>query len=259
MKICSLAYALLAAAVTLAATGCMEAPGKPRSHSEALRPDQVLDAKTLYKQNCSACHGDNGQNGAAISLANPVYLATAGVANIQRVTAAGVPGSLMPPFSTSNGGTLTDRQIGILAQGMVDAWGRPDALGGQTPPPYAATGAGDAARGQQAFGVFCARCHGEDGAGSSVTSAAQGGTKLHMGSIVDPAYLALISDQGIRSIVISGKPEQGMPDWRGGGHGPKGSAMTDQEITDIVAWIASHRTATPGQPYPQSSEPAQTH
>jgi hypothetical protein len=26
--------------------------------------------------------------------------------------------------------------------------------------------------------------------------------------------------------------------------------MTDQEVTDILAWLASKRVANPGQPYP---------
>ena len=39
------------------------------------RPEQVLAFPTLYTQNCTACHGENGKNGAAIPLANPVYLA----------------------------------------------------------------------------------------------------------------------------------------------------------------------------------------
>jgi cytochrome c oxidase cbb3-type subunit 3/ubiquinol-cytochrome c reductase cytochrome c subunit len=244
---------IVLAAASLAATGCMEAPGKPHPGSEAARPEQVLDAKTLYRQNCAACHGEGGQNGAAISLANPVYLATAGAANIQRITADGVAGSLMPGFSTKKGGPLTDRQIGVLTQGIVDGWAHPETLAGQTPPRYAVLGAGDAGRGQQAFGSYCARCHGVDGAGTAKnaakndSSAAPGST----GSIVDPAYLALISDQGIRSFIISGRPEQGMPDWRGGNQDAKGHAITDQEITDIVAWIGSHRTGAPGQPYPQ--------
>jgi hypothetical protein len=25
--------------------------------------------------------------------------------------------------------------------------------------------------------------------------------------------------------------------------------MSDQEVTDVVSWLASHRVATPGQPY----------
>ena len=29
--------------------------------------------------------------------------------------------------------------------------------------------------------------------------------------------------------------------------------MTDQQVTDIVAWLASKRVANPGQPYPNAS------
>jgi mono/diheme cytochrome c family protein len=148
----------------------------------------------------------------------------------------------MPPFAKSSGGMLTDQQIAALAQGIEHAWGNPSALGGQTPPAYAATSAGDAAHGQQAFTTYCAQCHGADGTGGK-----SNGTII--GSLVDPAYLALISDQGLRSIIISGQPEQGMPDWR---THPGGSApLTDQQVTDIVAWLTSHRIATPGQPYKQ--------
>jgi cytochrome c oxidase cbb3-type subunit 3/ubiquinol-cytochrome c reductase cytochrome c subunit len=250
---------IVLAAASLAGTGCMEAPGKPHPGSEAPRPEQILDVKTLYKQNCAACHGEGGQNGAAIALANPVYLATAGIANIQRITSEGVPGSLMPAFSRKNGGSLTERQISVLTQGMADGWAHPETLAGQIPPPYAASGLGDAGRGQLAFANFCARCHGADGAGNpknatnSKNASGSSSTPANgpPGSIVDPAYLALISNQGIRSFIISGRPEQGMPDWRSNSQDAKARAMTDQEITDIVAWIASHRTAAPGQPYPQ--------
>jgi cytochrome c oxidase cbb3-type subunit 3/ubiquinol-cytochrome c reductase cytochrome c subunit len=37
-----------------------------------------------------------------------------------------------------------------------------------------------------------------------------------------------------------------MPDWRSDAAQP----MTDQQITDILAWMASKRIANPGQPYP---------
>jgi cytochrome c oxidase cbb3-type subunit 3/ubiquinol-cytochrome c reductase cytochrome c subunit len=67
-----------------------------------------------------------------------------------------------------------------------------------------------------------------------------------LGSIVDPSYLALISDQNLRSILIAGRPDEAMPDWRGDASQP----MTDQQITDILAWVASKRIANPGQPYP---------
>jgi mono/diheme cytochrome c family protein len=228
-----------ACAMFLGLTGCRNPPGKPAYNSETKRPEQVLDFPTLYAKNCAGCHGDHGRNGAAISLANPVYLGVAGLANIEHVTANGVSGTMMPPFARSAGGLLTDQQIEIISQGMIAAWGKPVSLEANAPA-YAAATPGDAAQGRSSFAARCASCHGDDGNGKTNSS-------QHLGSLVDPAYLALISDQGLRSISIAGEPEQGMPDWHSYATGP----LTDTEITNIVAWLGSKRIATPGQPYKQ--------
>jgi cytochrome c oxidase cbb3-type subunit 3/ubiquinol-cytochrome c reductase cytochrome c subunit len=173
-----------------------------------------LDFATLYGQNCAACHGENGKNGLAISLANPVYLAIAGEAKLRELTANGVPNSLMPPFAKSAGGSLTDQQVDILVQGMLHDWSRanmlPDSL-----PAYASSAPGDSAKGQEAYARFCSQCHGKN--------------------LVDPSYLALVSDQGLRSTILAGWPDQGMPDWRSDG-------ISDQQVTDVVAWLASQRS-----------------
>src|SRR5580658_8701753 len=94
-------YALLLVAASAAGIGCGRIPGRPGPGPEVVRPEEVVDFPTLYKQNCAACHGENGRNGAAISLANPVYVAIAGEDNLRRITAMGVPGKLMPPFAKS--------------------------------------------------------------------------------------------------------------------------------------------------------------
>ncbi len=244
--------ALILCALSFASVGC-RAPGYPKPGPEVVRPDQVLDFPTLYKQNCAACHGADGKYGAAISLNNPVYLSVAGEAHLRTVTANGVTGTLMPPFAKLTGGTLTDQQIENLTQGMIQAWGNPAwsnpaALGAQALPPYASSTPGDPVHGQKAFTTFCARCHGTDGTGASSMS---NGKLLQNGSLVDPSYLALVSNQNLRSMILAGQPEQGMPDWRSD-ISPAGShVMTDQEITDTVAWLASHRVKSAGQPYPE--------
>jgi cytochrome c oxidase cbb3-type subunit 3/ubiquinol-cytochrome c reductase cytochrome c subunit len=244
MSLRSICVAFLGCVLVLCSGGCKDAPGMPKPWSETPRPDQVLDFATLYSQNCAACHGDHGKNGAALSLANPVYLGIAGLANIQRVTASGVKGTMMPGFAKSAGGMLTDRQIAVLAQGIIAAWGNPAELSGQTLPAYASESPGVAAHGEKAFATFCARCHGTDGTGVSTQ-------KMRTGSLVEPSYLSLVSDQSLRTFIVAGQTEQGMPDWRSDLTGSGARAMTDQEIADIVAWLAAHRTDTPGQPYQQ--------
>jgi cytochrome c oxidase cbb3-type subunit III len=44
--------------------------------------------------------------------------------------------------------------------------------------------------------------------------------------------------------VITGRPELGAPDWRGN---VPGKPMSEQEITDVVAWLVSQRAADPQQ------------
>jgi mono/diheme cytochrome c family protein len=174
-----------------------------------------------------------------VSLADPVYLALADDATIRRVAAGGVPGTAMPAFAQSAGGTLTDEQIDILVAGMRARWGHSGALGSAAAPPYASA-PGDAGRGAQAYATHCADCHGASGAGGA-----------HGGSIVDGSYLGLVSDQGLRTAVLVGRPALGMPDWRGNG---KGSPMTAEEIADVVAWMIAKRPPFPGQPYPIKGE-----
>src|ERR1700675_4827324 len=143
-------YALALAAAAFALAGCSRIPGRPGPGPEVVRPEQVLDFPTLYKANCAACHGENGRDGVAISLANPVYLAVAGEDNLRNNTANGVSGRLMPPFARSAGGMLTDQQIGVLAHGMMQQWSKQEVVAGLSIPQYRSTLAGDAARGQEA-------------------------------------------------------------------------------------------------------------
>lgn len=217
-----------ATALVLAlATGC-HLPGKPAPGPEVPRPDSVLNAEVLYSQNCAGCHGANGTHGAAPPLGDPVYLAIVSDDTLRSVASKGRPGTVMSAFAQKEGGMLTDAQVDAIVRGIRQRWSNPRAVAGVTLPPYAATGSGDVQRGQVAYTTFCASCHGANGTG---------GPKG--GNIVDPAYLSLITDQGLRTIVIIGRPDFKAPDWRGN---VPGQPMTDQEITDVVAWLASHRT-----------------
>lgn len=244
MKIASLGATILVAALTFSGMGCSHLPGKPGLRRETLRPDQVLDFATLYKTNCSACHGERGTGGPALALKNPVYLAWAGQDRLAQIVANGVPHELMPAFAQSAGGMLTDQQVESIVHGMVSNWGQPGILNGLPAPSYQATTQGDAAQGKIAFQTYCARCHGADGKGIP------GGGSNVAGSIVDSSYLALISTQGLRDLVVAGLPGEQMPDWRyDGAH-----AMTERDVDDVVAWLISHRVAYPGQPFTSTQQ-----
>jgi cytochrome c oxidase cbb3-type subunit III len=220
-------------------SACGTPHGQPSEGSEPVAPDQILQFATLYAQNCAGCHGANGKGGPAIALADPVYLALADEAAIRKAIAHGVSGTSMPAFAQSAGGMLTDKQIDVIGGEIRARWSKPGVLIGTNPPSYAATSTGDARRGEAAFKVYCESCHGPSGRGGEKASA-----------ITNDSFLALVSDQGLRTIVIAGRPELGAPDWRGN---VPGKPMSDQEVTDIVAWLASQRAQNPGRPYSASS------
>ena len=220
-------------------SACSTPNGQPQKGSEPLAPNQVMDFGTLYEQNCAACHGAEGRGGASIALANPVYLAIVDENAVHKVVANGVRGTSMPAFAQSAGGMLTDEQINVITSGMFSHWQRKGSLDETNPPPYIAKTTGDPARGEIAFGTYCASCHGAEGGGTAKGSA-----------ITNDSFLALVSDQELRTIVITGRPDLGAPNWL---EDVPGRPMSDQEITDVVAWLASRRVQSPGQPYSASN------
>jgi cytochrome c oxidase cbb3-type subunit III len=225
------------AAIVLAASLAVTTACGTRNPADAqvIPPNRIIDFSFLYARNCSGCHGPNGTGGAAIGLGDPVYLAIADDATIRRVTAGGVAGTSMPAFAKQSGGMMTDDQIDVIVSGIRTRWAKPDALRDANAPPYAAQGSGDAKRGADVYRTYCSSCHGADGHGGKPAS-----------SIVDGSYLALVSDQYLRTTVIVGRREWGAPDWRGD---VAGKPMSPGDVSDVVAWIVAQRTEFPGQPY----------
>ena len=222
----SLAIGAVVASAMLAACG--------RPTEMYVRPEQVTDFKMLYDTNCSACHGIDGRHGVAQPLNDPVYLALVGDARLIEVISKGSRGTPMTGFAAEAGGTLTKEQVRALVDGMRRTWADPQRLVGVSMPAYSedeaiARGAqpGDRDRGRTAYEAHCGRCHGHDGRGGA-----------RAGSVVDEAFLALTSDQQLRTTVIAGRADEDIPGWRD--YVP-GQPMTDQQVSDVVAWLASHR------------------
>jgi cytochrome c oxidase cbb3-type subunit 3 len=221
---------------SLSLYGCTGAPGRPAPGAIPVDPDEVSDFAALYAQNCAGCHGPDGKGGVAISLSDSVYLSLVDDAILRGAATKGIPKTAMPAFAKSEGGMLTDKQIDVIVRGIRERWSKPDLLRGVNPAPYSSSEAGNPSRGSGVYSTYCSSCHGPTGSGGQKAS-----------SIVDGSYLALVSDQYLRTIVIVGRPELGAPDWRGN---VPGKPMSPQDVSDVTAWLVSLRPKFPGQPYP---------
>lgn len=205
---------------------CDRMPGRPSVAARPLNPDQVTDFATLYSENCAGCHGTNGNFGAALPLNNPTYLAIVDDRSISDAIAKGIAGTSMPAFGLSSGGMLTDAQIKSIVNGMRAHWGSGQSAAGGAPS-YASAGTSDQAQGAKVYDDYCASCH-----------SASGTDVGKSGAIADPAFLALYSDQSLRTLIIAGRPDLGHPGWRDyAGKAP----LDSTQVNDLVAWLSAKR------------------
>jgi len=201
-------------------------------------PDEILDFARLYAENCSGCHGAEGREVRRFRSADPVYLALADDQVIRKMTANGARERRCPVLGAVPGDVNRQADRNHVA-GIRARWSRRGILDAANPPSYSAKSAGNIFGGEVAYKTFCEGCHGPGGRGGKKGS-----------SITDASFLVLVSDQDLRTAVIAGRPELGAPDWRGN---VPGKPMSDQDITDVVAWLVSQRTPGPPQPNADSN------
>ncbi len=223
-----------------------ELPGKPKAADRPVPSDKITDFALLYQTQCAGCHGADGQLGPAPPLNDALFLAIVPNEELLSLVDRGRPGTPMPGFAQRHGGPLTDEQVHVLAEGIKTKWNKLKDGHGESASPTAdvpayATAqpaghdlAAAATRGQQLFATACGDCHGGDGQGDSA------------GPIKDPHFLALASDQMLRRIIITGRPDLGMPDYATADGRPHDfKALTSDQIDDLVALLAQWRNGAP--------------
>ena len=206
-------------------------------------PDQILNFDALYAANCAGCHGASGKLGPAPPLNDPLFVAIIPKDLLLSVVQGGRAGTPMPPFSKQHGGPLTANQIKVLVDGIRANW-KAETPTTESLPTYAITtvegdpdSAGNRERGAEVFSLACAECHGVNGAGIEIDCTVAN-------SINVPSFLALISDQAIRRIIITGRPDLGMPTFsENNGRADNFQPLTPSEIDDLVALVGGWRTA----------------
>ena len=232
-------------AVAAVAGGC-NLPGVPNKADRPVPANKVVDFNVLYAARCAGCHGDDGKLGPAPPLNDAIFLAIVPDEELLRVVREGrnvspAHKTPMPGFDHKSGGPLTDAQVNVLAEGIKKRWQDSTTIPTQLSslPTYFADKAADAGNKEEGTRVFaraCAGCHGDDGKGH------KDGKPLRSGAVNDPAFLALISDQELRRIIISGRPDLGMPSYADKTGRPDGfRALTSAEIDHLAALLRQWR------------------
>lgn len=217
--------AVLQTACEKRSDGRMHFIGQPNPDKVWKPSEDITKFATLYSQNCIACHGAGKTVAAAVAMDNPIYLNLISADLLKNIITSGIKGTRMPGFGEAEGGGLTGKQIDILVSGIL-AWKKPLDPAAGALPAYSAP-LGNAANGQALFSQ------------SFEKDRPPGETYLN------PAFLGLVSDQYLRTLVIAGIPELGYPDYRGF---IPGHPLTDQEVSDVTAWLVSNRKNEFGQP-----------
>jgi len=258
---CSFFNVLIFALIALC-SGCIgKLPGKPDPGDVPVPAERVLKFDTVFGRNCAGCHGVDGTLGPAPPLNESLFRALVTESELEKVLLQGRKGTQMAPFAHSNGGPLSAAQVSVLVyeikgvpyrivtneksqsvqplkpgeKGITPKWGTSPAALRSVPALELPEKPGDAASGARVFIRACAVCHGENGMGVEANGKVRN-------RINERAFLALMSDQAIRRIIITGRNDLQMPDYASTlGRGDDFKPLTSEEINDLGALLSAWR------------------
>jgi len=221
-------------------------PGKPKPSDKPASVESSMDFAVIYATNCAACHGADGKLGPAPPLNDPLFRVIVPPDTLTQIVSEGRAGTPMPGFARAHGGTLARPQIQVLvdqikgvpeSNGGVPIWGSTEPAPSDAPPYLGADH--QPARTSEDFETIrttffaraCADCHGDHGEGTDSG-----------GAINNPEFLALASDESLRRIIITGRRDLGMPNYKSSEQRSSDfKPLTSAEIDDLVALLGQWR------------------
>ena len=171
----------------------------------------------LYRANCAACHGANGEGGAiGVTLRSPSFLAVVSDDMLVKTILDGRANTAMPSWRQFDNREISD----LLA--FIRSWQplrsrRDEVLASEVlanhPPPTA-----NVETGAKLFRSRCVVCHGERGEGKI-------GPSLN-----SPSVLPVVSNAFLHDTIVRGRPGTAMPAWR---------QLSTEDVVDLIALLRS--------------------
>ena len=186
--------------------------------------------RSLFEENCAACHGEHGRGGLGLPLNLQSFLVIADTGYLLRSMRHGRPVRGMPSFAED----LTLAQRKAIAV-FIKSWQYQPSL--ELP---AGPVAGDVAAGRVWFKGLCAGCHGLDGeggpnaGGGHVIGAVSG---IGGPALADPGFLKSATDGYIKATLMYGRVGTPMGAYLKGRQGFV--ELREGEIDDIVTYLRS--------------------
>lgn len=199
--------------------------------------DQLVFSR-VFVHNCEGCHGANGNDGSAPPINNALFLSLASHDYLYDTIANGRTDHMMPAWLKANGGPLTRAQINKAIRGLKEKWGGPA---------QDAKGAPQLALHKTSSGKL--KGNAKEGEKIYKQVYASGSKKIwleQMGLGDQAWYLKIVSNQLIRRLLITGRKAFDLPDYKQAGlNSSFGKPLTDEQITDVVAYLAQKRQDVP--------------
>lgn len=159
------------------------------------------EGERLFRENCSACHGEKGTRIPDIPLNDPGFLSRLGTSGLTRVIAEGK--GIMPAWGKEREGPLDAEQIRAIADYMLS----PDGLSATTGP------------GRSLFVRNCASCHGAKG------------SRIPAAPLNSTSFVAGLDDDTLRTAIQQGKGT--MPAFGKDYDGP----LSKDQVDEVVRYL----------------------
>ncbi len=192
-------------------------PSRIQSVLAADQAAQVVRGEKLFSDNCTTCHGKNGEGDIGPALNSKKFLQSTNDNVIASLIGSGVPGTGMPSWAQVDGGPFTDEQLNDLV-GYIRHW-QATATDAAKPTPTP-----NPAQGATIFKSTCYACHGANGEGTDRAPA-----------LNDQKLLSQFDDAWFRQTISQGRASKGMPTW--------GKVLSPEQINAVVAYIRQWQTS----------------